>query len=217
MEQTVYAKIASYGLVPVIKLTDPDHAVPLAEALSAGRLPVAEVTFRTDSAAESIRRIGREAPDVIVGAGTVLTVEQAKQAVEVGAQYIVTPGFNPTVVRYCVDNGVPITPGVNNPTAVEQALEFGLTLLKFFPAEASGGLAMLKALAGPYGHVSFVPTGGVNGDNLAAYIAQKNVAAVGGSWIVPGDAITTGDFKRITTLTAEAIEIVKTTRAAATA
>ena len=166
MEQTVYSQIAAYGLVPVIKLTDPDHAVPLAEALSAGGLPVAEITFRTDSAAESIRRIGRETPDVIVGAGTVLTVDQAKQAVDVGARYIVTPGFNPKVVQYCVDNGVPITPGVNNPTTVEQALEFGLTLLKFFPAEASGGLAMLKALAGPYGHVSFVPTGGVNGDNL---------------------------------------------------
>ncbi|MFO8041739.1 MAG: bifunctional 4-hydroxy-2-oxoglutarate aldolase/2-dehydro-3-deoxy-phosphogluconate aldolase [Alkalispirochaeta sp.] len=216
MEQTVYTKIAAYGLVPVIKLTDPDHAVPLAEALSAGGLPVAEVTFRTDSAAESIQRIGREAPDVIVGAGTVLTVEQAKQAVGAGAQYIVTPGFNPKVVQYCVDNDVPITPGVNSPTTVEQALEFGLTLLKFFPAEASGGLAMLKALAGPYGHVRFVPTGGVSGSNLAAYIGQKNVAAVGGSWIVPGDAIAAGDFRKITTLTAEAIEIVTTTRATAT-
>lgn len=213
-DTTVQTRIEGAGIVPVIRIDKTSDAVPLVEALSRGGLPVAEITFRTDSAEESIRLVAAAAKDVLVGAGTVLTVEQVKRAVDAGAQFIVTPGFNPRVVEYCVSNGIAITPGVNNPTGVEQALEFGLTVLKFFPAQASGGTAMLKALGGPYGHVKFVPTGGVSLENLAEYLSLKNVAAIGGSWIVPPASISAGDFGRIETLTREAVAEVKKIRGA---
>jgi len=212
MKQNPYDVITATGIVPVIRLDSPDQAIPLTTALAEGGIPIAEITFRTDAAEESIRRVSAELPEVLVGAGTVLTVDQAKRAADAGAQFMVTPGFNPKVVTFCIDHDIPVTPGVNSPTTVEQALEFGLTLLKFFPAEASGGIAMLKALGGPYGHVSFVPTGGVGPKNLTDYLALKNVAAVGGSWIVPSDAIASGDFATVTKLSREATAMVREIR-----
>ncbi|MFP4152981.1 MAG: bifunctional 4-hydroxy-2-oxoglutarate aldolase/2-dehydro-3-deoxy-phosphogluconate aldolase [Alkalispirochaeta sp.] len=212
MRQNPYEIITTTGIVPVIKLDTPDQAIPLTTALAEGGIPIAEITFRTDAAEESIRRVAAELPEILVGAGTVLTVDQVKRAADAGAQFIVTPGFNPKVVTFCIDHSIPVTPGVNSPTTVEQALESGLTLLKFFPAEASGGIAMLKALAGPYGHVSFVPTGGVGPKNLAEYLALRNVAAIGGSWIVPSDAIAAGDFAVVTRLSRDAIAQVKEIR-----
>ena len=213
-DTTVQTRIEEAGIVPVIRIDKTSDAVPLVEALSRGGLPVAEITFRTESAEESIRLVAAAAKSILVGAGTVLTIEQVKRAVDAGAQFIVTPGFNPRVVEYCVKNGIAITPGVNNPTGVEQALEFGLTVLKFFPAQASGGTAMLKALGGPYGQVKFVPTGGVSLENLAEYLSLKNVAAIGGSWIVPPASISAGDYGRIETLTREAVAEVKKIRGA---
>ncbi len=204
--------IRTHGLVPVIKLDSADSAVPLAGALQEAGLPVAEITFRTEAAEESIKRVAKELPDVALGAGTVLKVEQVKRAVDAGAAFIVTPGFNPKVVEYCLEQNIPITPGVNNPTAVEQALDYDLATLKFFPAEASGGIKMLKALGGPYGGVSFVPTGGVNANNLKEYLSLKNVAAVGGSWMVPSAQISAGEFDTIVKLTREALDIVRSVR-----
>jgi 2-dehydro-3-deoxyphosphogluconate aldolase/(4S)-4-hydroxy-2-oxoglutarate aldolase len=204
----VLTVIGETGLVPVIKIEDPKDAVPLAKALQAGDLPVAEVTFRTTAAEESIKRINAEVKDMLLGAGTVLTVDQVKKAVAAGAKFIVSPGFNPKVVEYCVKEGVPITPGINNPSGIEQALEYGLKVLKFFPAENSGGLAMLKAMVAPYGGVSFIPTGGVNQSNMAAYLAWNKIVAVGGSWMVPADLITAGKFDEITKLTAAATAAV---------
>lgn len=175
----VLTTIGEIGLVPVIKLDDAKDAVPLAKALLAGDLPVAEVTFRTSAAEESIRRISSEVPDMLVGAGTVLSIDQVKKAVGAGAKFIVSPGFNPKVVEYCAKQNIPITPGINNPTGIEAALEFGVKVLKFFPAEPSGGLAMLKSMAAPYGDVSFIPTGGIGPANLVSYLAWNKIVAVG--------------------------------------
>ena len=208
----VQERITAAGIVPVIRIDRDDDAIPLVQALLQGGLPIAEITFRTECAEESIRRVAREVTQTLVGAGTILTVDHVRRAVDAGAQFIVTPGFNPRVVEYCVSRDIAITPGVNNPTGVEQALEFGLTVLKFFPAEASGGTRMLKALGGPYGQVRFVPTGGVNPENLREYLSLGNVAAVGGSWIVPSAAIDAGDFERIRALTAEAVQAVSQIR-----
>ncbi|MCL1818220.1 MAG: bifunctional 4-hydroxy-2-oxoglutarate aldolase/2-dehydro-3-deoxy-phosphogluconate aldolase [Spirochaetaceae bacterium] len=204
----VLTTIGEIGLVPVIKIDDAKDAVPLAKALHAGDLPVAEVTFRTAAAEESIKRINAEVKGMLLGAGTVLTVDQVKKAVAAGAKFIVSPGFNPKVVEYCVKEGIPITPGINNPSGIEMALEFGLKVLKFFPAENSGGLAMLKAMAAPYGAVSFIPTGGVNQNNMASYLAWNKIVAVGGSWMVPADLISAGKFDEITKLTAAATAAV---------
>ena len=201
----VLEKLGRIGLVPVIKLNSPEEALPLGKALIAGGIPVAEVTFRTDAAAESIKILAKECPELILGAGTVLTTEQADAAAEAGAKYIVTPGFNPRVVAHCQQLGLPVTPGVSSPSQVEQALEMGLNVIKFFPAEQSGGVAMLKALNGPYGgKVSFIPTGGVGPKNLIDYLSCPNVFAVGGSWMVPSDAVKAGDWGRIETLCHEA-------------
>ena len=208
----VISRIADCRLVPVIKLDSADSAVPLAQALAESGLPVAEITFRTAAAGESIRRIAREAPQVLLGAGTVLTVDQIKEAVDAGAQFIVTPGFNPTVVEYCASNGIPITPGINNPTGIEAALSYGISVVKFFPAEASGGTRMLKAMSAPYGDVRFMPTGGVGPDNLGEYLALKSVVAVGGSWMVPGDKIKAGDFAAVGALVQEAVALARSLR-----
>ena len=204
MDRTL-ERLGELGLVPVIKIDDAKAAVPLARALAAGDLPVAEVTFRTAAAEESIRRIAAEAPEVLVGAGTVLSVDQVKLAVKAGARFIVSPGFNPRVAEYCVKEGIPITPGINNPSGVEAALELGIKVLKFFPAEPSGGLGMLKALAAPYGDVRFIPTGGIGLENMVSYLAWDKILAVGGSWIAPGDLIAAGNFEEITRLTAAAV------------
>lgn len=200
-------KLRELAVVPVVKLQSADTALDVADALIRGGLPCAEITFRTDAAAESIRLISEARPDFTVGAGTVLTPEQAYAAKEAGAVFAVSPGFNPRVVSRCVEIGLPIFPGVCTPTEVEAAMEMGLEYLKFFPAEAAGGVKMLKALAGPYAHLRFMPTGGVTTGNLADYLGCTNVFACGGTWIVPEKELFEGRFDKIEELAREAAEL----------
>jgi 2-dehydro-3-deoxyphosphogluconate aldolase/(4S)-4-hydroxy-2-oxoglutarate aldolase len=190
-------RLRAVRIVPVITIDDPDDAVPLARALAAGGLACAEITFRTRRAGEALRRITAEVPELFAGAGTVLTAAQAKAARDAGAQFIVSPGFGPRMVDYCLDKGIPVYPGVATPTEIEAALEKGLTTLKFFPAEPMGGLAYLKAVAAPYVDVTFIPTGGVNAANVASYLAFKRVVACGGSWMAPSEWIAAKQFDRI--------------------
>lgn len=204
----VFDELNLAGIVPVIKLDDADKAAPLCEALSAGGLPVAEITFRTDAAEKSIYNVKRALPDVVLGAGTVLSIEQVKRATGAGAEFIVSPGLNPTVVGYCVSNSIPILPGCATPSDIETALSFGLTTVKFFPAEPAGGLKYIKAISAPYSNMKFVPTGGVNERNAAEYLAFNKVCAVGGSWMVPADAVARGDFDTITQLTRAAVKAI---------
>lgn len=199
-------RISNFGIVPVIKIDNIETALPLAEALISAGLPVAEVTFRTAQAEESIKRIVKAYPDMLVGAGTVLSIEQVDKAVNAGAKFIVTPGFNPKVVSYCISNGITVIPGTSSPSDMEAALEFGLDVVKFFPAEQSGGVEYLKAVGGPYTTLKFIPTGGINAKNLNSYLSQKNVVACGGSWMVKSDLIDAGDFDTIKKLTIEAIQ-----------
>ena len=201
----VLEKIGAIGIVPVIKIDDAKLAVPLAKVLVEGGLPVAEVTFRTDEAEEAIRLITKEVPEMLVGAGTVLTTAQVDRAVLAGAKFIVSPGLNPKVVQYCVDKGIPITPGTSSASDIEQALELGLEVVKFFPAGQLGGIATIKALAAPYTKVKFMPTGGVNAKNLNDYLAFPKVLACGGSWMVNSDLINAGEFDKIREMTAEAV------------
>ena len=193
----VLHRLRAARVVPVIVIDDPDDAVPLARALSEGGLWCAEVTFRTACAAEALRRMTGEVPGVFVGAGTVLTPAQAAAARDAGAQFIVAPGFNPRVVDYCQDHGIPVYPGIATPTEVEAVLERGITTMKFFPAEPMGGLAFLKAIAAPYGDVNFIPTGGINAANVGSYLAYSRVIACGGSWMAPSDWIGARKFDRI--------------------
>lgn len=204
--------IRRLGVVPVIKIDDPDQAVPLARALEAGGLPLAEVTFRTAAAAQAIRNIADACPNVLVGAGTITTTAQVDEALAAGASFLVSPGFNPRVVAYCLEKNVPIFPGTCTPSEMEQAMELGLDTVKFFPAEASGGVAFLKAVGGPYPQLRFMPTGGIGPDNIASYLKLKNVLACGGSWMVPSDRIAAGDFRAIEALTAQAVELVRQCR-----
>ena len=204
----ILEQLGEFGLVPAVKINNADSAVDVGRALIAGDLPVIEVIFRTDAAEEAIRRINNELPEILLGAGTVLTVDQVKKAVSAGAKFIVAPGFNPTVVDYCIENGIPVTPGVNNPSMIELAVERGLKLLKFFPAEASGGLKILKAVAPAYSGVSFLPTGGINEGNLADYLAFDRVHACGGTWFCKDALISNGRFDEITRLTKNAVSIV---------
>lgn len=183
----VYNKIGEVGIIPVIKLNRVEEAIPLAQALLAGGIPVAEVTFRTEAAAEGIATIRREFPQMLVGAGTVLSTEQATAAIEAGAQFVVSPGSNGKIIDRVLTAGVAMIPGVATPTEIEAAMEKGLRVLKFFPAEALGGIAMLKALSGPYPQIKFVPTGGISAGNMKEYLHQKNVLAVGGSWMIHSD------------------------------
>ncbi len=208
----IFQRIRATGIVPVIKLERAADARPLGKALLEGGLPVAEVTFRTGAAPEAIRILRAELPGLLVGAGTVLTPAQADAAIAAGAAFAVTPGFNPRVVDHCLSRGLPVVPGVNSPSQVELGLERGLSLLKFFPAEASGGVKMLKALHGPYAEVSFVPTGGVEPGNLASYLALEYVAAVGGSWMVKDELLAAGRFADVTALAAEAVRLVAAAR-----
>lgn len=198
-------KLSLAGIVPVIKVEDAADAVPLCKALADGGLPVAEITFRSDAAEEAIRRVHAELPEVILGAGTVLTREQVDRAVAAGATYIVSPGLNPDIVKYCAEKNVPIVPGTANPSDIEVALSLGLKTVKFFPAEPLGGLKLIKAMAAPYGSVTFLPTGGVNEQNLNEYLAFPKVVACGGSWMVPADAVAAKDWKRIENLTRSAV------------
>ena len=198
-------KISLLGIVPVIKLNDVEKAVPLAKSLCEGGLPIAEITFRTDAAEESIRRMAREYPDMLIGAGTVLTTEQVDLAIAAGAKFIVSPGFNPKVVDYCIKKGILIIPGTSCPSDMEAALERGLEVVKFFPAEQAGGVNYLKAISAPYSKLMFMPTGGINEKNLNSYLSLPNVVACGGSWMAKEDLIEADDFLAITALVKEAI------------
>lgn len=195
-------RLQSLKLIPVVALEDADDAEPLADALCAGGLSVAEITLRTDSAIDVIRRLGAR-DDFLLGAGTVHSAEQAEEVVEAGAQFIVTPGFNPRTVMWCQQNNVPVFPGVATPTDLEMALEHNIEVVKFFPAETLGGVNALKAFSGPYGNVRFIPTGGISASNLSDYLALPSVLACGGSWMVKAD-----DWDQTTHLTAEALEMV---------
>ena len=208
----VLEKIQEIGIVPVVVLDDAKDAAPLAKALCEGGLSCAEVTFRTAAAEESIRIMSEQFPEMLVGAGTVLTTEQVDRAVAAGAKFIVSPGLNPRIVKYCVEKGILITPGCANPSDIEQALENGLDVVKFFPAEPAGGLKMIKAMAAPYVGVKFMPTGGINQNNVRDYLAYDRILACGGSWMVKGDLVAAGEFDKIKELAAEAVEIVKESR-----
>lgn len=199
---TLEQRLQQIKIVPVIAINDAVHAVPLAKVLVENGLPCAEVTFRTDAAQESIRLMRDAYPDLLIGAGTVLTTQQVDQAISAGADFIVSPGLNPTTVKYCQQRGIAIVPGVNNPSLVEQAMELGLKTLKFFPAEPSGGVAMLKALSAVY-PVQFMPTGGVNPRNVADYLAIPSVVACGGTWMVPSDLMDSGNWDEIARLVRE--------------
>lgn len=208
----VLEQLGKIGIVPVVVLEDAKDALPLAKALCDGGLPCAEITFRTEAAEESIRLLSQEYPQMLVGAGTVLTTEQAKRAAAAGAKFLVSPGTNPQVVKYCVENHLLITPGCANPSDIEQALENGLDVVKFFPAELAGGLAMIQALAAPYVNVRFMPTGGIHPGNAREYLKYERVLACGGSWMVKGDLIREGAFDKIQQLCEEAVQIVKESR-----
>ena len=208
----VLKKLGQYGIVPVVVLNDSKDAAPLADALCDGGLACAEVTFRTEAAADSIRIMTEKHPEMLVGAGTVLTTKQVDEAVEAGAKFIVSPGLNPTIVKYCIEKNIPITPGVATPSEMEQAIELGLNLVKFFPAEPSGGLAMINAVAAPYTMLKFMPTGGINPNNVKDYLNSDKIFACGGSWMVKGNLINNGDFDKIKELTKEAVNIVKEIR-----
>ena len=201
-------QLSLVGLVPVIKVEDAADAVPLCKALSDGGLPVAEITFRSAAAEEAIRLVHEQLPEVILGAGTVLTKEQVDRAIAAGATYIVSPGINPNIVRYCQEKGVAIVPGTSNASDIEAALELGLKTVKFFPAEAVGGLKTIKALAAPYVDVRFLPTGGINEKNLNDYLSFPKIVACGGSWMVPGDAVAAKDWDRIRSLAASAVQLL---------
>lgn len=201
-------KIQKMGIVPVVKLDRAEDALPLAKALIDGGLPCAEVTFRTAAAEEAIRIMRQAHPDMLIGAGTVLTTEQVDKAIKAGAAFIVSPGLNPKVVKYCVDRNIPIIPGCSSPSDIEAAMEFGLEVVKFFPAEAAGGLPMIKAMSAPYVNMRFMPTGGINAKNLLSYLDFNKVIACGGSWMVNAEYIKAGDFAKITALTREAVSLM---------
>lgn len=208
----VLKNLGQYGIVPVVVLNDSKDAKPLADALCEGGLACAEVTFRTEAAAESIRIMTEKHPEMMVGAGTVLTIQQVDEAVAAGAKFIVSPGLNPKIVSYCMEKNIPITPGVATPSEMEQAIELGLNLVKFFPAEPSGGLSMINAVSAPYTMLKFMPTGGINPTNVKEYLKSDKIFACGGSWMVKGNLIDEGNFDKIKELTKEAVEIVKEIR-----
>lgn len=208
MFESTIQQIEKLAVIPVIALDRDADAAPLAEALVAGGLPIAEVTFRTAAAEASIRTMAKRG-DVLVGAGTVLDVDTVKRAVDAGATFIVSPGLNPKVVSYCVDQKIPITPGCLTPTEIEMALDHGLRVVKFFPAEPFGGLKTIQALAAPYGMMRFIPTGGISEAQLASYLAFKPIVAVGGGWLVSKPLLADGKFDEITRLAKRATEIAR--------
>ncbi len=207
--EKILEEIANKRIVPVVVLRNIADAKPLAHALCDGGLPCAEITFRTETAADCIKIMSEEFPDMLVGAGTVLTPAQADQAMKAGAKFIVSPGFNPTMVKHCIKKKYPVIPGVNNPSDIEAALSFGITFLKFFPAEASGGLDMIKALSAPYPQIRFMPTGGITPDNLHTYLAFDKVAACGGTWMVRDELLKLQNFDEIKKLTEDALRTVR--------
>lgn len=209
---TVAEKIAGFGVVPVVVLEDVKDAAPLAKVLVEGGLPCAEVTFRTAAAEESIRVMTTEYPDMFVGAGTVLTIEQVDRAVAAGAKFIVSPGFDPEIVDYCLEKEIPVFPGCITPSEVAQAVKRGLKVVKFFPAEQFGGVATIKAMAAPYVGLKFMPTGGVSAKNLESYLSCDKIIACGGSWMVKGDLVKAGKFDEIKNLTEEAVKLAASIR-----
>lgn len=209
---SVLKQIQDIGIVPVVVLEDAKDAEPLAQALCDGGLPCAEVTFRTAAAEESIKIMSEKFPDMLVGAGTVITTEQVDRATAAGAKFIVSPGLNPSIVKYCADNGILITPGCANPSDIEQAITYGLEVVKFFPAEQAGGLPYIKAISAPYTGIKFMPTGGINPENVRDYLSYNRILACGGSWMVKGALVKAGDFGKIRELVKEAVEIVKESR-----
>lgn len=196
----VLERMAATGVVPVVVIENAEDAVPTAKAMLAGGIDIMEITFRTAAAADSIKLVSEQVPEMLVGAGTVITLDQCKKAVECGAKFIVAPGYDEEVVSWCCDNNIPVTPGCVTPTEIMAALKHGLNVLKFFPANVYGGLGALKALAGPFGGVKFIPTSGINLDNLAEYVASPHVHAVGGSWVCPKADISAHNFDKITEL-----------------
>ena len=206
-------RVCEVGIVPVVVLNRVEDAVPLAGALLKGGITFMEITFRTECAADCIEVISREVPDMTVGAGTVINVEQAKTAVAGGAKFIVSPGFDEETVRWALDNDIPVIPGTVTPTEIMKAVGMGLRVLKFFPADVYGGIKAIKALSAPFGQVRFLPTGGVSPDNLKDFISNKAVAAVGGSWVCKKDDIANHDWDKITALSAEAVKTIKEMRA----
>lgn len=212
MMKTLEERFYDYAVVPVVVLNDADDAVPLADALIKGGLPCAEVTFRTDATEESIRRICESFPDMLVGAGTVLTTEQVERAYKAGAKFIVSPGFDPEIIDCCISIGLPVLPGCITPSEIAQAVKRGLKVVKFFPAEQSGGVAMIKAMAAPYSMVKFMPTGGISTKNLADYLSCDKILCCGGSWMVKEDLIKSGSFDKITDMTKEATALARSIR-----
>lgn len=209
---TVSERLYNAAVVPVVVLDSAEDAVPTAKALFAGGVDVMEITFRTAAAVDSIRAVVAECPEVLVGAGTVITLEQCKKAVECGAKFIVSPGFNEELVRWCVENEIAVTPGCVTPTEIMQAMACGLKVVKFFPANVYGGLSGMKALAGPFVGLKFIPTGGVNEKNLAEYLSAPFIHAVGGSWLCAKADIAAHDFEKITTLCKNARKIALDSR-----
>lgn len=208
----IFEQFKKIGIIPVVVLEDAKDAEPLAKALCEGGLPCAEVTFRTAAAADAIRIMHETCPGMLVGAGTVLTTEQVDKAIECGAAFIVSPGLNSDVVSYCLKKGIPVTPGTQTPSDMEKAMSLGLNVVKFFPAEPSGGLKMIKAVAAPYVNLQFMPTGGINADNVRGYLAYDRIIACGGSWMVKGDLVKAGRFDEIEKLVREAADIVREIR-----
>ncbi len=212
MNNVVANKFEELGVIPVVVLNDVKDALPLAKALVEGGLPCAEVTFRTEAAEESIRLMHEAYPEMLIAAGTVLTTEQVDRAVAAGASIIVSPGFDPEVVDYCIEKGIEVCPGIVTPSELAQAVKRGLTRVKFFPAEAAGGLAMIKAMTAAYTNVRIMPTGGINAKNISDYLACDKIFCCGGSWMVKGDLIKAGEFDKIKAMTEEAVGLVKEIR-----
>jgi 2-dehydro-3-deoxyphosphogluconate aldolase/(4S)-4-hydroxy-2-oxoglutarate aldolase len=205
----IYTRFEELKLVPVVVIEDGNNAIPLASAVKEVGLPLIEITFRTKAAAKSISLIKENFPEMLIGAGTILTIDQVKEAWDAGSMFIVTPGFNPTIVDYCIENSIPIIPGLNAPTFVEWGLERGLSHFKFYPADVSGGARMLKLLSGPYPKAKFMPTGGINNSTLIEYLKLENVFACGGSWIVKKDLISSHNFDEIKHKVKEALNLIK--------
>ncbi len=210
--KTIAEQFYEYGVVPVVVLEEAKDALPLAKALVEGGLPCAEVTFRTEAAEESIRLMSAKYPEMLVGAGTVLTTKQVDRAAAAGAKFIVSPGFDPEIVDYCLEKKIPVFPGCITPSEVAQAVKRGLEVVKFFPAEQAGGVAMIKAMAAPYTMVKFMPTGGISAKNLKDYLSFGKILCCGGSWMVKGDMIRNGEFDKIRELTKEAVELAASIR-----
>ena len=208
----IIKKISAMGVIPVVAIENASDAGGLGDALIEGGLPCAEITFRTAAAASAIRTLCNSHPEILVGAGTVLTKSDAETAVDAGASFVVTPGFDGDLVDWCLNQSIPVIPGVMTPTDINAAINRKLNVLKFFPAEAAGGVKTLKAISGPYGSIKFVPTGGITLGNLEAYLSLPNVVACGGSWLVQKDQISSGEFDTIESLVREAVQLVELIR-----